>query len=79
MSLHKEFQYFLSNREELLKKHNGKVVVISGEQVVGVYETDIQAVAESQKTMKLGTFLVQRVEPSDASFKQTFHTRVTFA
>ena len=35
--LEKEFQYYLDNQDELVKKYNGRVVVIVGENVVGDY------------------------------------------
>jgi len=74
--LQQEFEYFLAHKPELLAKHNGKFVVIRDRQVIGVYDDELQAIAETQKSHELGTFLVQKVEPGDAGTSQTFHSRV---
>lgn len=77
--LKREFEYFLSHQDELLKKYNGKVIVLKNCTVIGTYETEAQAVAETSKTHALGTFLVQKVEPGADAYTQTFHSRVAFA
>ena len=77
--LQQEFDYYLSNKPELVAKYNGKVVVIKDRKVIGVYDSEIQAVTETQRAHALGTFLVQRVEPGDAATTQTFNSRVAFA
>lgn len=38
--LEREFTYYLSNQEELVKKYRGKFLVIKNEEVVGVYDND---------------------------------------
>ncbi|MDP2983513.1 MAG: hypothetical protein Q8O92_09330 [Candidatus Latescibacter sp.] len=74
-----EFDYFLANRDELVKKYNGKVIVIKNQQVIGQYDTELEAVLETSKTEEMGTFLVQKCAPDENSFTQTFHSRVAFA
>ena len=76
--LEKEFAWYLYHQKELVKKHNGKVLAIKGEKVIGVYENEQNAVQETSKTEKLGTFLIQLCEPGTDSYTQTFHSRVTF-
>lgn len=73
-----EFEYFLEHQEELLKSHNGKFLVIKGQKVIGVYDSELEAVEETSKKEKIGTFLVQKCEPGDASFTQSFRSRVHF-
>ena len=75
----KEYTYYLAHQEELVKQHNGKVVVIKGERVIGVYPDTVSAITETQRSEELGTFLVQKVEPGSDSYTQTFHSRVAFA
>lgn len=74
-----EFDYYLANRDELVKKYNGKVIVIKNQKVIGQYDSELEAVLEASKTDEMGTFLVQRCSPDENSFTQTFHSRVTFA
>ena len=77
MPLEKEYQYYTSHREELYKKHGGKVLVIVGEEVVGVYEDELQAVVTESKKRQPGTFFVKKCEEVD--IPQVFHSRVAFA
>jgi UDP-N-acetylglucosamine 2-epimerase len=77
--LEKEFQYYLDNQQELVKKYNGKVIVIIGNEVVGVYKNELDALKESQKEYEQGTFLIQKCTPGNEAYTQTFHSRVTFA
>ena len=78
--LKKEFAYFLANHDKLVEKHNGKFVVIKNGEVIGLYDGQVEAVEKTQKEgHALGTFLVQKVEPGNASYTQNFHSRVAFS
>ena len=77
--LEKEFEYYIEHQDELVKKFNGRVLVIKGEEVVGDYETEQEAYFESIKKYKSGTFLIQKCSPGKESYTQTFHTRATFS
>jgi hypothetical protein len=77
--LKKEFEYYLANQDDLVKRFNGRFVVIRDQKVVGDYADQLSAITEAQKTYALGTFLVQKVEPGNAAYTQTFHSRVAFA
>ena len=76
--LEKEFKYYLDNQEELVKKYNGKFLVIIGEDIKNVYDTEDQAYFESEKKYELGTFLIQFCDSGDNSYSQTYHSRVEF-
>lgn len=76
--LEKEFQYYLDHQKELVDKYSGKILVIVGEEVVGVYEDQAKAYLETIQTHKPGTFLIQRCSPGDKDYTQTFHSRVSF-
>jgi hypothetical protein len=75
-TLKREFEYYLAHQDELVRQHNGRFVVIKGEQVIGVHDDLGAAVLETQKQHELGTFLVQKVEPGTGAYTQTFHSRV---
>jgi hypothetical protein len=77
--LDKEFRYYVDHQAELVKKYGGKVLVISGESVIGAYDSELVALQEASKTLKPGTFLIQRCEPGPESYSQTYHSRVSFA
>ncbi len=76
--LEKEFKYYLDHQEELVKKYDGKYLVIIDEKIVGVYSSDEEAYFESEKKYEIGTFLIQFCEPGDGSYTQSFHSRVSF-
>jgi hypothetical protein len=78
-NLKKEFKYYLDHQDELIKKYNGKFVVIKDGQVIGSYDSQFEAVEETSKKYELGTFLVQKCEPGSESYTQTYHSRVSFA
>lgn len=77
--LQKQLDYFKSNQNELVKKYEGKFLVIKDEKVQGIYDTEIEAYADAKKKFKLGTFLIQQCLPGQESYTQTFHSRVTFS
>jgi len=78
-TLEKEFKYYLEHQNELVKEYNGKYIVIKNCQVIGAYDDELQAIEETSKEHELGTFLVQKCEPGEESYTQTFHSRVSFA
>lgn len=77
--LEKEFEFYLKHQEELVKKYNGKVLVIKDEKVINVFENELDAINETSKTYEIGTFLVHRCEPGEQNYTMTFHSRVMFA
>jgi hypothetical protein len=77
--LEKEFKYYLDHQDELVKKYNGRILVIRGNEVVGDYATTEEAYFKSQEQYELGTFLIQKCSPGDKDYTLTFHSRVTFA
>jgi len=77
-ALEKEFKYYLEHQDELVKEYDGKFVVIHGSKVVGAYESELEAIKEMSKKYKPGTFLVQKCEPGNSSYTQTYHSRVAF-
>lgn len=76
--LEQEFQYYIDHQDELVKKYNGKFIVIKGKQVIGAYDNKADAYNEPAKEHELGTFLIQLCEPGDTSYTQHYHSRVVF-
>ncbi len=76
--LEKEFKYYLDNQDELVKKYDGKFIVIKSQTVIGAYNTEMDAYNETLKKHKLGTFLIQHCMPGEESHTATFHSRVVF-
>ncbi|MCD8312950.1 MAG: DUF5678 domain-containing protein [Bacteroidales bacterium] len=77
--LKKEFDFYLKHQNELVRKYNGKYLVIVGEEVVGAYNSEMDAYVNAQKKYELGTFLIQECTPGEEAYTQVFHSRVKFA
>ncbi len=77
--LTQEFQYFKENQRELVRKHEGKFLVIKDQRVQGAYESEMEAYTEARKKFELGTFLIQQCLPGQESYTQTFHSRVVLS
>lgn len=73
-----EFQYYLSHQKELVKKYNGKHIVIIGTTVVGAYESHIDAVLKSRESYKPGTFLVQKCSQGNRDYTVMYHSHIKF-
>lgn len=73
-----DFHYYLDNQKELVKKYNGKVIVIKDCEVIGVYNSEQEAFIETSKNHPLGTFLIQKCESGKDNYTQNFHSRVAF-
>lgn len=76
--LKEDFQYYIDNQADLLSKYEGKFIVIKDKEVVGAYDSEIEAYEESQKQYELGTFLIQKVSSGPESYTQTFYSQVAF-
>ena len=75
-ALETEFKWYLEHQEELVKKHNGKFIVIKNSKVLGSYDSVRAAVDETSKSQEMGTFIVQKCTPGDKDYTATFHSRV---
>jgi len=77
--LQKQLDYFKSYQDELVKKYEGKFLVIKDQEIQGVYNTEIEAYTDAKKKFELGTFLIQQCLPGQESYTQTFHSRVALS
>lgn len=76
--LEKEFQYYRDHQKELAQQYNDKYIVIIGEEVVGVYDSEIEAYNKTKESHKVGSFLIQLCTNDPNTYIQTFHSRVSF-
>ncbi len=74
----KQTEYFKCHRNELVRKHRGKYVVISNEKVVVVRASEAHAYADAVRRHKLepGRFSVHRCVPENEDPPAVFHSRV---
>ena len=76
--LRQEFSYYLAHQGEFVKLHKGKFIVIKNQEVIGVYDSELEAISETAKHHELGTFLVQKCEPDSNKSLQVYHSRAAF-
>ena len=78
-TLESEFDYYLAHKEELVKKYSGRVIALKDGEVLGVYDSELDALTALQNAHELGTFLIQRVLEGDAAVTQTFYSPAVFS
>ncbi len=76
--LEKEYEYYKTHEDELLKRYEGKFIAIVGEEVVGDFDTELAAYTEMKKRYPLGKFLLQHVLPKKDQTIHRYHSRVAF-
>jgi hypothetical protein len=59
--LETEWEFYETNRDELVKKYCGKYVVISGNRVVSAYDDQKTAYRETKKTLSPGSFMIHHI------------------
>lgn len=74
--LEKEFQFFKEHQNELVEKYIGRFIVIKDQEIIGDYDTELEALENSKEDHELGTFLIQHCLPGEDTYTQTFHSRV---
>jgi len=67
--LEKERNYLNSHRDALLREYEGKILVISGEQVTGAFDTMEEALQGAATQHGLNNVLIRR--PSEAQIEFT--------
>ena len=77
--LEKELQFFIANQERLDKEHRGKTLVIKDEEVVGVYDTPLEAYVASMKKYEPGTFMIQPCGEGADAYTVTMTSHELFA
>ncbi|MGI9168348.1 MAG: hypothetical protein ACR2G5_18525 [Pyrinomonadaceae bacterium] len=62
--LEKERQFYADRLAEWLSRFPGKFVVVKGQELLGVFDTVEEALAEGARRFALEPFLVRRVQPT---------------
>jgi hypothetical protein len=76
LPLEREFRYYLAHQDELVRQYSGKVLAIKNQQVIGVYDSEAEAVHTTARTHELGTFIVQLCTPGREAYTRTFYSPV---
>lgn len=68
-----EFEFFIRNQERLVKAHEGKVLAIKGHEVLGVYDTPLEAYLATQRDHPLGSFMLQTCSPGPEAYTMSIN------
>ena len=74
--LQEEFNFYLEHQGALAKKYGDTVIVIKDKTVIGVYNSEEEAIKETTRTHELGSFLVQKCSADPSSVLHTYRSRV---
>ena len=66
-----ELAFFITNQNELVSKFNGKTLLIRGDELVGVFNTALEAYLDAQKRFEPGTFMIQQCAPGPEAYTVT--------
>jgi len=69
MALEKELELFAKMKAELLKNHEGKFVLIRGEEFIGTYDSADNAYTEGVKRFGCETFLVKKISEQEEVYR----------
>lgn len=74
----RELDYFIANQQRLVKEYAGKVLVIQDQNIVGVFDSALDAYAEAKKKDLLGTVMIQPCEPGPDAYSVTISSLQLF-
>jgi len=66
-----ELEYFVTHQAELVKEYGGKTLVIKGSEVVGTYNSPLEAYEDASHRFEPGSFMIQSCEPGSAAYTVT--------
>ena len=75
-TLSDEFHYYMEHQADFVKKYDGKVIVLKNHEVLGAYESELDALVETTKDHEQGTFMVQKVSEGEEDYTVTIHCPV---
>lgn len=76
VALEKELTYFKEHQDELVQEYLGRFIVIKNQEVIGDYDSELEALEETQKEHETGTFLIQHCLPGEDVYSETYHSRM---
>lgn len=73
-----ELEFFIANQSDFVSRYQGKVLIIKGKKVVGVFPDVLRAYLEGQKQYEIGTFLIQPCVPGPDAYTITIASQEIF-
>ena len=63
-----DFDFFIAHYDEFFQKYGHKFIVIRLKEVIGIYDTEVDAVNETSKKYPIGTFIVQECNGDESGY-----------
>lgn len=63
-----DFNYFIKHYQELYNKYGHKFIAIKNSKILGVFDTEIEAITDVSKEYPLGTFIVQECNGNESGY-----------
>ncbi len=63
-----DFTYFLEHYQEFYQKYGHKYIVIKNKNVLGTYDTEVNAIETTIQKYPLGTFIVQECNGDESGY-----------
>jgi len=77
--LAQEFEYYILNKVDLVRKYAGLYIVIKDRKVVNVYNSSFDAYTASKEKFKSGTYLVQYCLPENEKDREKVFSKAFVA
>lgn len=69
-----ELAYFIAHQEQLVAEHGGRVLVLRGAEVVGAYDSAMEAYTDALRKFPAGTFMIQPCQPGTDAYTVTINS-----
>ena len=66
-----EMTYFVRNQDALVRRYDGRTLVIRGTKIEGVYDSHLEAYLAAKARFAPGSFMIQRCEPGRQAYTVT--------
>lgn len=74
----KELEFFIANQDRLVQEYQGKILVLRGDSVAGVYGSPLAAYLDAVKKYEPGTFMIQPCVEGPDAYTVTISTHELF-
>lgn len=65
----KDFEYFISNYQNLFAKYGHKFIAIKNEHILGVYDSVLDAISALSDKYEVGTYIIQECTGDESAYR----------
>jgi hypothetical protein len=63
-----DFDFFIQNYQELYNRYGHKFLAIKNQEILGSYDTELEAITNTEKQYPLGSFIVQECNGDESGY-----------